>query len=432
MLRQLWPFLVQLVVPPNPSRRPAILPRAVRPMPEAREDRFAPAIAFSPLAKAIVASAFGGLVLFLALPEASHAGFTQDGKFIDKSLEFRVSYSWQFPTQGGQADVAGPFVGPNNKWTVVQLNSPAPPNNMTTPRNLTVTLQHSPNQGSNTPPNPVTGVLQFNDIDKGAVGTRTSATKVPHGVAAVDYFTGSVKFRGSIEVNLTGLHELGTVGALASFQNFENHPVSGSFIPSYAVGGLDPALAVAFGPLQPNRTVSRGLPNKNGAPPTDFQVQASGSGTTMTTLAFLGTAFGVPGVTELEMGPMAQLFVGFGEWLTPHLLDSSGGSLNVFVNLTQWLGSGATFNPLQTFNISGGVNDSLPGIFVSTSPISVNPDGSLQGTPFTGQVFVGGAIDGGSAVPAPSGLALAIAGLISLVPCAVYRHRRAALIPRRC
>jgi hypothetical protein len=284
-----------------------------------------------------------------------------------------------------------------------------------------------------TPPNDIPGVLQFNDINVGLVGTRTSAAKVPHGVAAVDYFTGSVRFVGATAaVNLTGLHELGTVGARASFQNFETHTVSGKFIPSYAVGGLDPTLAVPFGPLQRGRTTTPPvtLPNKNGAPPTDFQVQATpGSGTTTTTLAFLGTAFGVTGVTELEMGPMAQLFVGSGEWFAPHLLDSGGGSLNVFVNLTQWLGSGGTFSPLQSFNISGGVNDSLPGIFVSTSPISVNPDGSFQGTPFTGQVFVGGAIDGGAAVPAPPGLALAISGLVSLVPWAVCFRRRSA---RRC
>jgi len=399
-------------------------------------------------AKAIAATILSNLVLLVALPTTGRAGFVTVGQSTDTSLEFSRAFQWTFPAQGGQVDTAGPFIGKNNDWTVVQLNSPAPPNNAVSPRDLDVRLQHAPNEeGGKVGANPDEGLLTFKGVQAGV--TRTSLNKIGHGPGTSDFFFGSVgpdRFNDRFSIQLKGKHYTGGFQMTASFKNDQNHPVSGDIIPSYldpTVPGFNPFMPkssldeskkTSFKDLQPGKETKATLPTKevvvNGEkltlPPTDFQVRASGSGTTTTTLAFLGTAEGVSGVTELEMAPLSLLLVGEDEWLAPDLLDASGGDLEVFVNLTQWLGSGATFTGLQSFSLSDGVSDDLPGVFVSTTPITVNNDGSLQGTPFDGQVFVGGTIDGQAvAVPAPSGLVLALAGMVSLAPFALRGCRSA-------
>ena len=93
-----------------------------------------------------------------------------------------------------------------------------------------------------------------------------------------------------------------------------------------------------------------------------------------------------------------------------------------------WLGAQGSFSPLQEFDIVDGRSDLLPGIFVSTSPITVLNDGALQGTPFTGDVFAAGPIDGRSvAVSAPATLALTVIGLVGGGLARRARQRR----PRR-
>ena len=82
---------------------------------------------FRKSAKAIAATILSNLVLLVALPTTGRAGFVTVGQSTDTSLEFSRAFQWTFPAQGGQADTAGPFIGKNNDWTVVQLNSPAPP-----------------------------------------------------------------------------------------------------------------------------------------------------------------------------------------------------------------------------------------------------------------------------------------------------------------
>src|SRR6266851_80705 len=367
---------------------------------------------FSPPVKAASATALVGLVLLFILPAASHADFVTVGKITDEKQTLRLTLNWTLPDKGSTTDEKA-FSTDN--WNKVELASlghigQAAP----TPRDLLVGLKHN---GA-----PKAGILGFTNIGAKKDVTVTSAAQV-NDVKGIDYYFGKVtpEKNGTFDITLKGDFATGKVGATVSFKNSLDHPVSGQFIPSFFNGDLDLDLAETFKDLQPGKTAQasfRGL--------TDYTVETSGSGMTTTTLAFLGTAEGVSGISELDLGPMSQLLADFDEWLAPQLLDSSGRSLTVFVNLTQWLGSEATFSPLQSFNISGGVDDSLPGIFVSTSPISVNSDGSLQGTPFTGQAFVGGIIDGQAAVPAPSGLVLVISGLLSFVPYTLRCCRRVA------
>jgi hypothetical protein len=366
---------------------------------------------FSPLAKATAATGLVGFVFVLTLAPTSQAGFVIVGKVTDENLELRLNVNWTLPAKGTQEDKA---TFPTKNWTNVKLDSPDTGQAAPTPRDLLAGLKHN---GA-----PKGGVLSFRNIGAKKGVTVSSAAQVNDVKSKVDYYFGSVKpaQAGIFDITLKGDVELGKVGATASFKNSLDHPVSGKFIPSIDFE-FDFQKEKPFKDLQPGKTTKADFEGL-----TDFSVETSGSGMTMTTLAFLGTAEGGSTISELDLGPMSKLLAGFGEWLAPQLLDSSGGSLNVFVNLTQWLGSGATFSPLQTFNISGGTSDSLPGVFVSTTPISVNSDGSFQGTPFTGQAFAAGVIDGQAAAPAPSGLLLAIAGLLSLVPCTIRCCRRVA------
>jgi hypothetical protein len=358
---------------------------------------------FSPPANATFASGLVGLVLWFSLPQTSQASFVVVGKVTDEKQTLRLTLSWTLPDEGSQKDEKN---FPTNNWNKVELDSPATIGQAApTPRNLFVGLTHN---GA-----PHTGILSFTNIGAKKGVTVTSAAQVNDVKGTTDYYFGSVKPAqgGKFDITLKGDVEVGKVGMTVSFKNSLDHPVNGQFIPSIN-GKSDFDAAEAFKDLQPGKTAKATFLGI-----TDFTVETSGSGLTTTTLAFLGTAEGVPGIGELDLGSMSKLLAGFDEWLAPQLLDSSGGSLNIFVNLTQWLGSETTFSPLQSFTISGGVNDSLPGVFVSTTPITVNPDGSLQGTPFTGQAFVAGVIDGQAVAPAPSGLLLAISGLLSFVPC---------------
>jgi hypothetical protein len=357
---------------------------------------------------------------------SAHAAYTQTG-FIDRPDSFQANFNWTFPAAG--QDVAGPFTGNcgdgKKCWTVGSLNSFGPAAGTKT-RDLFIFPLHAPGERPADPghgPNTEIGLLEFRNIERPVAGqpvmlTRVLANRVAHGNHS-DYFTGVLKIPpagSNLTIEVKGEHQATLRPFEASFRNFTTVPLTGAYFPSYP--GSTFGDAIPFGTVQPARSAdSKTLPKKDGMDPTDYSVVASGSAKTETRLAFLGTIGGQSGINELELAPMTELLATNGEFVVPMLREPDQlSSLFVFIDLVQWVGTGAMFSPLQSFSIVNGINDLLPGFFVSTSPITISPDGSFQGTPFTGVTVAAAGIDGHALpIPEPSMMLLFISGIVGLV-----------------
>jgi hypothetical protein len=153
----------------------------------------------------------------------------------------------------------------------------------------------------------------------------------------------------------------------------------------------------------------------------DYRVQAFGSGTTQTTLAYIGQVNGT--LDELDLGSASSLFANFDEFLAPMFSRSNGGDLFVFVDLTQWLSAPSSFLPTpgEMFSIVSGTSSLLPGFLFSTSTIDFVPGtGLVTASPLNGEnVFARAFIDG-QAVPEPSTLAFLSIGVLIVLS---YRLR---------
>ncbi|PYJ03327.1 MAG: hypothetical protein DME25_12595 [Verrucomicrobia bacterium] len=141
----------------------------------------------------------------------------------------------------------------------------------------------------------------------------------------------------------------------------------------------------------------------------------SGSATQSMTLAFLGTVDGTFNELDLDMG--IQLL---GNVLLP-ALKNDDTNLFIGVDLTQWQSFPTNFNALDTFTFAGGTNDALPGFLIGTSEVALGADGYETASPFSGEVYVAGAIDG--EVPEPGIGALLWTGVLLTTWQARRRHK---------
>jgi hypothetical protein len=126
--------------------------------------------------------------------------------------------------------------------------------------------------------------------------------------------------------------------------------------------------------------------------PTDYVVKLTINPTTELTLAFLGEVDGVPGKLDLVAG--FDLF-GNPEITAPMFHAANSTDLFVAVDLSQWLSFPTVYDASDTFSITAGKSDQLPGYLFSTSPIDFDPVAGYTTTnPYEGEVYVSGTVDG--------------------------------------
>lgn len=265
----------------------------------------------------------------------------------------------------------------------------------------------------------------------GKVSVASKAALISHGVHS-DVFRTTVTAVGPVAANpasgaitAAGEHTKGA-GLQASVENTGTTTLKNVTVtPSYfnpATGLTTDGPPIKRKDLKPGESDKVDLPNAGKLVPTDYKITASGSPTTVTTIAFLGTINGTP--AELPLGDFAQLFEGNADFLLPMLRASDDlTDLFVGVDLTQWLGDPQAFTAGEAFSFVNGVSDALPGFMVGTSAISFDAtSGSfVSADPYTGNGFVAATIDG-SVIPEPSSLAL-ILGSLSILGLARWRPR---------
>ena len=186
---------------------------------------------------------------------------------------------------------------------------------------------------------------------------------------------------------------------------------------------------------QPQAVVPSNHPSGALAPnTTEYTLHAAVGGAALpadplnvTSLSFIGDIGGSP--AQLDFGAAAEAF-GFlapEDYLAPVMADGAN-LLDTYVgiDLTQWLSfmpSGfGTGNYGDHYTFLNGYCDQLPGIYLSTTPVSFNPTSGQyeSSSPASGDFTVAGFIDG-QAVPEPASVVLGLIGFT-----AVVLHSRAA------
>ncbi len=418
---------------------------------------------------------FAALVTTSALAPAYAAIINGPGPVIplcavpdNTATTVSVSCQWDQTLPGSSATFGA------TNWKITITDSAVPLAPAVPPTNLNLELQHlaDPDGTAGLPGLPLT--LKSGSIPAGSRGAGAGTVK-HNSLAAGVAVSGTDEYRyvaapaaagGLMSVTVTGKHVSGPA------------PLFGwSFVPPAGVAG---GLAVTESKVGKNTAVTTAnlgaggkvaivvpLPGKftgnekrifgtlsPGA--TDYTIRYTVGDPFFsdTTLAFVT---GSPGnFEEADLGLMTDFFVGDAGFLVPELFDATsfaGSSLQdlfVAVDLTQWL---SFFQPFSAggppIHFSNGVNSALPGFLVArpmpdgTSPITFDPNVGYTAPDafkFTGDVVIGGAIDGETvAVPAPGTLTLVgavILGWLSFTFARAEksrRHRRLLItgLPRR-
>jgi hypothetical protein len=231
-----------------------------------------------------------------------------------------------------------------------------------------------------------------------------------------------------------GIYPAGLSRFTGSLRDIGMTPLTGvTFTPDYRVPGMaNPVNGgnIMAPDLAPGRRTEVDLARQDPAPPAggtlaSYTVRASGSPTSETELAFLGSVDGLSGMfNELDLDAAALAFVGFDEYLVP-MLHNELQPLFVAVNLTQWLSNPTPFFGGENFDFVNGTSPDLPGILVSTTPITLDPDmGYVSAGAFTGEASVAGAIDGEViGAPEPATFTLLGIGVVGCVGFGWIRRR---------
>jgi hypothetical protein len=370
------------------------------------------------------------LTTLLGLPSATRAGgFVINGSGgLDGPTVFNRSYSYFF------ADGVNPRqMNPITNGTFWQTNLRDTPEGDL--HSLNVTIQHVAGF-------PTVGPLfqfNFNNLIQPAAGTVTvtgQAQQANHGTD-FDIARVSVNLQGGAEpvgqVVTRGSHPTGRV-IVSPGSNFSWSLLNPAGSPALTITGVTPSyrfpdMTFGVGPTVAAGTVLPAGRGTNGplaatlVDPvhgvgvlTDYELDATGSPTSHTTLAFLGKVNGTP--SELDIDAATSIFTDSGTFLAPMFTHASSSDLYVAVDLTQWLSAPASFmpNPGDTFTVgSDGTNPMLPGFLFSTTPITMAPGGGFMTTsPDAGDTVIDRAtIDG--EIPEPTSLIPSGTGLLILL-----------------
>jgi hypothetical protein len=290
------------------------------------------------------------MLIVAAAPTAHAAGFVLNPGGTDLAFSFQRSFQYFFGVGGVTPLAAGV------NW-VTNLTDAAGAGGT---HNLTVTIQHML-------PAPAGPLFTYNFLGLtqpalGAVDVLGQASQLNHG-AATDLTRATVNIRAGAEppsaatVLTSGVHVAAGGTSLAwSLSNPAGNPAltAVSITPSYREVGTGntfngPVTQVPAG-IPAGGTASGTFPAAATNPANgalgrlaDYRVQAFGSGTTQTTLAYIGQVNGT--LDELDLGSATSLFDGFDEFLAPMFSRSNGGDLFVYVDLTQWLSAPSSFLP---------------------------------------------------------------------------------------
>ena len=378
-----------------------------------------------------------GLSFLMAPPsqagfiEQSVPGAAQGQLGVDTLLNFHRRLEWGFaagaetwPTQNAQPNPA------ETNW-LATLSATAQDANGR--KDLTLNWQHlkvkNPNNPKDphrfddepNPPNPFTKTLPNLSRPPAGITLRTAEMfQVTNGaVPHFDLFTYKLARNppGTVppaEVEMFGDHKEKALTEW-SYRNRGDKARTIDVIASYPAGLL-PVRVAEDVKVAPGERKHGELPKRDNQLPTDLRFLIRGSGTSDTTLFFPGEADGVP--QELDLSLAAQFFVGFGEFLAPALFNETI-DLRVSVNMVEWLSFRPEVLSTSPIPIDQGTSDDLPGFTVFNA---------LDNTPFTGLVDIAGFLDGeviAPAVPAPSALALLVAGLLGLLGNSLATKQRA-------
>ncbi len=152
-------------------------------------------------------------------------------------------------------------------------------------------------------------------------------------------------------------------------------------------------------PAQPGERETYTFPrflNRN--PLSNYTITGTGSGSSSTTLAYLGLVDGV--FSEMDIDLATLTFVGTEEFIVPFFFDPLI-DLHIGVDLAQWFLNPPVFNFGDTVTFTNGTNPEYSGVIIGTSEIYF--DGTLgfsTDNPFTGTLTITGGIDG-QVVPVP-------------------------------
>jgi hypothetical protein len=343
----------------------------------------------------------------------------------DTTLDYSFVATWGFDEANDETGVVGRQ--PARPWLVF-LDSPA--SNVAGTKELTLTYLHdkvppgAPNPaGPNTVDvgsftQPATGVVRRGVTERFTHGNAFDIIRVlgnvrPDGASTITTsgtHTRNMSFRGSI---------LGIDGN-ARFKDAAGNvlaaQVDGRPAPDPNNISLKPRNHATTAPTAPGNnkiTVVAGV-NGAGLPADPISI---------TTMGFVGATDGVPGL--LDLGSTAALFEGGSDFFMPDLVDPSGQTLYVAIDLAQWLNDPQPFATGDTFSFSSGISDSLPGVEVGFSPFSTDPTTGafVTASPASGVFMDEGKLDGQAVVPEPASLSL-LAGEFAVLLGVRRRARR--------